>query len=234
MSRLRFRSDCLADFSGEARTGTRQAEALRVAHDIRKFEIELYWKRAAYFWTFIAAALAGYVLLQQRAQGDSFESTYILTCLGFTFSLAWYLVNRGSKSWQRNWEAQVDLLEDEVTGPLYKSEINRYGERLWELTAGYHFSPSRINQLLGVFVTLVWLGLIVRTLKVAEWSRAEHTWTAMAMSVLTLSACAAFWLCGRSSEATDVRRINHSLRTYADKPGEYDEARARPAKRPRR
>ncbi len=189
-----------------------------MAHDIRKFEIELYWKRAAYFWTFIAAALAGYFLLQQRVTEGSFDSIYsiyIVTCLGFTFSLAWYLVNRGSKSWQRNWEMQVDLLEDEITGPLYKSEVNRYSNRLWDLTAGYHFSPSRINQLLGVLVTAVWLGLIVRTLLMAEWSDPSHKWTVAAMSGLTVLACAAFWFWGRSSEATAPIRVHHSLRAHA-------------------
>jgi len=30
--------------------------------DIRKFEIDLYWKRATYFWAFIAASLTGYGL----------------------------------------------------------------------------------------------------------------------------------------------------------------------------
>ncbi len=34
--------------------------ALERAIDIRKFEIDLYWKRAAYFWTFIAATSAGF------------------------------------------------------------------------------------------------------------------------------------------------------------------------------
>ena len=29
--------------------------------DIRKYEIELYWKRAAYFWTFIGATFGGYL-----------------------------------------------------------------------------------------------------------------------------------------------------------------------------
>ena len=130
MANLKSRSEYLEHFSGEPLRDSRQTEAFRLAHDIRKFEIELYWKRAAYFWTFIAAALAGYFVLQQRGTGDSFDSAYIVTCLGFTFSLAWYLVNRGSKSWQRNWEAQVDLLEDEITGPLYKSEINRFTGRL--------------------------------------------------------------------------------------------------------
>ena len=34
-----------------------------IALDIRKFEIDLYWKRAAYFWTFIAAAFGAYFLM---------------------------------------------------------------------------------------------------------------------------------------------------------------------------
>ena len=42
--------DFLKDFSGEKRK-----KALKQVLDIRKFEIELYWKRATYFWTFIAA-----------------------------------------------------------------------------------------------------------------------------------------------------------------------------------
>ena len=41
-----------------------RTEALKAALDIRKFEIELYWKRAAYFWTLIAASFAGYGAVQ--------------------------------------------------------------------------------------------------------------------------------------------------------------------------
>lgn len=32
-------------------------EAYDKAHDIRKFEIELYWKRTTYVWTLIAALI---------------------------------------------------------------------------------------------------------------------------------------------------------------------------------
>ena len=49
-----YRNEFLAD--KEIRT-----KALERALDIRKFEIDLYWKRAAYFWTFIAATLAGFI-----------------------------------------------------------------------------------------------------------------------------------------------------------------------------
>lgn len=55
----------LAHFAGDGRAHQRQVKALEQAHDIRKFEIDLYWKRAAYFWTFIAATFAGYFLLQK-------------------------------------------------------------------------------------------------------------------------------------------------------------------------
>ena len=41
--------------------------ALAYALDIRKFEIELYWKRATYYWAFIAAAFAGYALTYKTA-----------------------------------------------------------------------------------------------------------------------------------------------------------------------
>lgn len=214
MTKSKTRSDYLTNYAGQPLQDARQSEALRIAHEIRRFEIELYWKRAAYFWTFIAASLAGYFLLQEQQHSHVFESTYIVSCLGFVFSLAWYLVNRGSKSWQRNWEAQVDLLEDEISGPLYKSEINRYNHNLWDLTAGYHFSPSRINQLLGVIITLVWLGLIIRTLWFADWSQLSHLTTVVAMSILTVGAVASFWIWGRSSEPTGLRRVRHSLRRY--------------------
>ena len=35
-------------------------EALKIALDTRKFEIELYWKRASYFWLFIGAVFVAY------------------------------------------------------------------------------------------------------------------------------------------------------------------------------
>jgi hypothetical protein len=68
------------------------------------------------------------------------------------FSVGWYLVNRGSKAWQKNWEAHVDLLEDEVIGPLYKTTINRYKYELMDPVDAFPFSVSKINQLLSLFV----------------------------------------------------------------------------------
>ena len=58
---------------GEA-TKTDPKKALDLALEIRKFEIELYWKRATYFWAFITVAIAGYVTAlaaKDLAQGES-------------------------------------------------------------------------------------------------------------------------------------------------------------------
>lgn len=33
---------------------------LEVSKDVRKFEIELYWKRAAYFWAFVSVFFIGF------------------------------------------------------------------------------------------------------------------------------------------------------------------------------
>ena len=186
-------------------------EALKQALDIRKFEIELYWKRATYFWAFIAASFAGYFALQSKADA---ASIYIVACLGFLFSLAWYLVNRGSGAWQRNWEGHVDLLEDEVMGPLYKTMLNRHTYKFYELAEPYSFSPSRINTLLAVGVTITWAILIVRTLSNANAFRPPYSGTIILMSILTfVGTVALFWL-GHSRDAKEPLSIERSLRKY--------------------
>ncbi len=133
--------------------------ALKHAQDVRKFEIDLYWKRATYFWTLIAALFAGYFALLKT--GDSVESSHIVACLGLILSVAWYLVGRGSKFWQQNWEMHLDCLEDEFTGPLHKTVFNQ--EELWffNLVGAYAYSPSKINQTVGLSVIAIWAVLII-------------------------------------------------------------------------
>lgn len=143
---------------------TRAGRALTYALDIRKFEIELYWKRGTYFWAFIAAAFAGYALTHKAINHDPWLSM-LFSALGLVFSFTWYLVNRGSKFWQSNWERHVDLLEDMTLGPLYKvvavTADNSAGN---PLTSAAQFSVSKLNQVLSAFVVAVWLLLFVRSL----------------------------------------------------------------------
>lgn len=127
--------------------------------DIRKFEIELYWKRATYFWAFIAASFAAYALTYETASDHEPWLAVVFSALGLVFSFAWYLVNRGSKFWQNNWERHVDLLEDMTLGPLYKV-IAEEPSTTNLLVAPGPFSVSKINQILSLFITLVWAVLL--------------------------------------------------------------------------
>jgi len=65
-----------------------EGAALEKAHDIRKFEIELYWKRASYFWTIIAVAFAGFFSLSAAQSGGA--NAFAIACLGLVVSLGWY------------------------------------------------------------------------------------------------------------------------------------------------
>lgn len=135
-------------------------EALKQALDIRKFEIELYWKRATYFWSLIAAAFAGYFALTNN---EDKLLPLLISCIGLVLSVGWFKVNRGSKYWQSNWERHVDCLENTIMGPLYKTTINRNEYSIYKFWEGYPYSVSRINQLISLFVVLIWCGLVVKS-----------------------------------------------------------------------
>lgn len=93
-------------------------EAYDKAHDIRKFEIEMYWRRSAYLWTIQAAALAALAFVaiefdsvawdcseaNHSCKGDQFRFVMILAIWSFgTFSAyIWLLLLKGAKYWQNN------------------------------------------------------------------------------------------------------------------------------------
>jgi uncharacterized membrane protein len=145
--------------------------ALDHALDIRKFEIGLYWQRTAYFWALIAAAFGGYfAILSAEHLDDKEYLSFILSCIGALFTWSWFLVNPGSKLWQENWENHVDMLEDEVTGPLYKTLLYRPEADSVKEVVGMFFtgpafiSVSKVNQLVSVFTLCIWAVLAIHAL----------------------------------------------------------------------
>jgi hypothetical protein len=139
----------------------RRRAALERALDIRKFEIGLYWERAKYFWTLLIAAFSGYFLL---AANDKYNLLFLVSSIGLVVSTGWYLVNRGSKHWQENWERHVDALEEDELGPLYKTTIADEEFSWWKLNAGYPYSVSKINQIVSLYVVVVWFAFFVMSL----------------------------------------------------------------------
>jgi len=134
--------------------GARSA-ALQRAHEIREFEIELYWKRANYFWLLQAAVFAA-VGLTWRS--DSSLPLYIpvaLSGLGVLTALAGWLATQGSKFWQRNWEHHIDMLEGEFEGDLYKT--------VYIPKSGVRWSLSGVSESLAMCFVMFWIFLLVAT-----------------------------------------------------------------------
>ena len=139
---------------------SKEVEAYKQAADIRKFEIELFWKRATFFWAFITAIYVAYyhVLTEMYAQECDGIKRYchgsfpllILSALGLFFCFSWLLSSKGSKHWQENWENHLDLLENKITGPLYKT-----------YESGKAYSESKITIAAGWVVTACSYGLLV-------------------------------------------------------------------------
>ena len=128
-----------------------------VSLETRKFEIDLFWRRSIFFWGFIAAAFIAYA----SYSGDKTYNPYlriIISFFGFACSFCWTLVNRGSKYWQENWEHQVDIIEDKVTGPLFKIPAAIDTTKNWWLRAR-KYSVSKITIALSDYVVLVWAGM---------------------------------------------------------------------------
>ncbi|MEO8399835.1 MAG: hypothetical protein ABI550_08495 [Ignavibacteriaceae bacterium] len=97
---------------------------LQQAIDIRKFEIDLYWKRTAYCWAFIVLIFASFYAIEKDKIENYYQTKFLLSLIGLVFSVAWYHVNKGSKYWQMNWEKHVSLLEDYDIGPLFKTVLS--------------------------------------------------------------------------------------------------------------
>lgn len=177
--------------------------ALDHALDIRKFEIDLYWRRAAYFWALIAAAFAGYfVILGSEQIPEKKFMAFVVSCVGFLFTFAWFQVNRGSKRWQENWENHVDMLEDKVTGPLYKTRLERLDSRKWferAITGPTNISVSKTNQIVSLFTLFIWIVLAYVALEPISPSLPVSVKTVVVLSV-TLGFCGLMLRGGRSWE----------------------------------
>lgn len=195
-----------------------KAAFLQVA-DTRKFEIELYWKRATYFWALIAVTFAGYfaVLSSSNIPNKLFLSM-VVASLGMIFTFAWHRANRGSKYWQENWENHMDLLEDKVTGPLYKTllerpELDSFSEKY--VTGPKSVSVSKINQWVSIYVLFIWLLLLLFSCykSIIPYRLCEHPLAVVAHLFILLISFVSMWLIkGKSNTHIDEHTPNRRVR----------------------
>lgn len=191
---------------------SKHLEAFKLAIDTRKFEIELYWKRATYFWAFIAVTFAGYGFSLRLPKDERDFIGFFLCCFGFILSFSWFFANRGSKQWQENWEHHVDHLEDKVTGPIYKIVLRRSKPEGCYQWLGFIFtgpskhSVSKINQLVSLYIAFMWLILVYHSQE--SWN--IFLWPTIEKSILTLTILAGLGI------AFGARTFSGNHTHYAD------------------
>ena len=184
----------------------KKRKALERAHEIRKFEIDLYWRRTTYFWTLIAAAFVAFFSIQSAGDFDSKNSqvlSFIVANLGFVFSAGWYFINRGSKFWQQNWEIHVDKLEKCLHESVYRLILQRTNGNCWLVDPG-KYSVSKINQITSLYVTIVWVGLgawsSTKWYELAACSESLHPTLCILIlfTLFTIAVCIVFHCKGRT------------------------------------
>ncbi|NLC24490.1 MAG: hypothetical protein GX776_08525 [Oxalobacter sp.] len=223
------------DFEGHNFLGLhnlrKKERALNQALATREFEIELYWKRTTYFWTLITAILAGFGV--SINVGSDAATPIILSCIASVLCWAWIFVNKGSKRWQENWEKHVNLLEDNIIGPLYKKEppgLKDYKnknlatadfQRIFAatgntLTRPAEMSVSKINLLVSCFMLIVsvsllfyaWGSFFIREVKVNTpcalgSGYSWDFWFCAGFTVISALTCWAIYSWGKSSAFKD-------------------------------
>jgi hypothetical protein len=161
----------------------------QAAKEGRKYEIDKFWQRSAFFWVFIAASFVAF----SKAEG---LSRFPFACFGFVSSFAWTLQNRGSKYWYEAWEEKIKRAELDVLGePLFNRIEAKQSKGLW---GAADFSVTKLTIALSDFVTLIWFVLIVQSTDFFEQFRRQHRTGLYAVGIVTtLIYCASLFIYAR-------------------------------------
>lgn len=121
--------------------------------DLRKFEIENFWKRALFFWGTLALVLIAY---SKNDLGHKYQP--IISFIGLLYNIVFSLSLRGSKYWQEHWEVMATAYEN-------KNNFSLVNEASYEpnfksfFTYPYRFSVSKLTMLLSDSTVLMWFML---------------------------------------------------------------------------
>lgn len=95
----------------------KQRRMLDKAHEIRRFELDLYWKRTTYFSVFTTLLFTGYF----TASDDMWSpiALLLIAIFGFAFVVIWALANHSGVFWYERWEKYVDQYEIKLGEELH-------------------------------------------------------------------------------------------------------------------
>ena len=129
--------------------------------ELRKFEIENFWKRAIFFWGTIALIYVAYFRLEQ-----SNAYIFIVPLIGLLFNIIFSLSIRGSKYWQEHYEDLASQYETSLNFVLFshsKETGFTLGDKGHFLSKPQRFSVSKLAMLLADLSVIVWFFLWVKT-----------------------------------------------------------------------
>lgn len=130
-------------------------EAYDKAHVMRSFEIDLFWKRAGYCFTIIAAliALCG-VLLSSYFKDKNEGFLYVIVFVSFVgviFTILSTLMIVSGEYWKKNWELHISMLEPLFSGHIYSTHLVSYRIRA---------SITKMTLLFFIIMYACWIGII--------------------------------------------------------------------------
>ena len=136
--------------------------------DTRKFEIDLFWKRALFFWGFITVVGGAYISGKIPA-----ANLFFVSIIGFLFSLIFSLSTRGSKYWQEHWELLIVKYEREKKFAIYRfgtGKIIKERNKKSCYLAPQRFSVSKLTMVVSDITAVAWLIAFIRDVShLLEW-----------------------------------------------------------------
>lgn len=181
--------------------------ALEKAHDIRKFEIELFWKRATYFWAFIAILIVCYGTIlnlftklspqpaftyQMLAYSFTslpsvhllFYTSILIAMLGLAVSYIWLLAIKSSKFWQNNHEHHIDMLEFYISGNLHKILYVKGEPSL--------LSVSKLSQAVAILCMIAWGFVVLVSVLLFYLGSQDHNTTLFILAAILALCCSGY------------------------------------------
>lgn len=129
--------------------------------ELRKFEIENFWKRTLFFWGTITLIYAGYF------KADLKDYQIIIPFIGLLFNIIFSLSTRGSKYWQEHWETMAVIYENKLNFRLFRNDtqslVNKKSKSIF--TKPYRFSVSKLTMLLSDLSVLLWFILWIQQIE---------------------------------------------------------------------
>ena len=133
--------------------------------ELRKFEIENFWRRAIFFWGIISLLYLGFFNLDTTSY-----YFIVLPLVGVLFNIIFSLSIRGSKYWQEHYEHLANQFEVGMDFILFRHlyvDTFPYSlEKKFLLSKSHRFSVSKLAMLLSDLSTIIWVFLWIWALYV--------------------------------------------------------------------